>query len=197
MTDALTIICRFDEAVDYESMSEAELSVYRESRDASLLKRIPGETPTVFHARRLRTSEMSQVNALPAVELRYELCFRKALVRVDDLRGPDGSRSTWTRPNPDKPLNDAQIDKFTNAEVQEVGSYIYDWSNVGKGRPAAWQLPATSARALEGLASLRVAQKRASAEASRQSSETAEAVAAAPPAPSPSGGTPGAATATG
>lgn len=195
MTDALTIISRFDEAIDYEAMGDDALAAYRETRDCALLAILHDQKPTVFHARRLRTTEMRDVNAQPADSLRYELAFRKALVRVDHMRASDGSRSAWVRPS-DKPLNDAQVDQFSNADVQEVGSYIVAWSNLGKGRPAAWPLPATSALALEALGSLRAAQKRASAANSRQSSAPAEEPAGRTPGSSPDGATPGAVTAT-
>jgi len=195
-TESLSVVARYDEAIDYESMSDEEQRRYIETRDISLLKAMPGEKPAVFHVRRLRTSEMRNVNAQPNEKLGWEVAFRIALVRGDDIRFTDGSRGAYVRPS-DKMLNDGQLDRFAPADVIEVGSFIVEWSNLGKGRPAVWQLPATSERALAALGSLRAAQKRASAASPRQSSEpAAEAVGAAPPS-SPGGATSGAATATG
>jgi hypothetical protein len=196
MSETHTVVCRYDEAIDYESTPKADQDRYIETRDHACLRYIEGERPALFVVRRLLTSEMREVNAQHIESERNLMAFRKGLMSATDVRFFDGTRGPWLRPSP-KPIRDAELDRFSPADVNEVGSYVVAWSNLGKGRPAAWPLPATSALALEAHASLRVAQKKASAASSPHSSATPRAVLAGTSGSSPDGVTPGAATATG
>ena len=187
------IVCRYDEAIDAEAMTPEDRAAYRDNFDVSLLKFVPGERPAIFFARRLKNSEMEECASQATVAAAHRTAFAFGIMRVSDLRVGD-ERRTWTRSTP-KPLNTAALDDFDFADIQEIGSAIYGRCHLGKGRPAAWPLPATSQRALEALVSRRVAQKMRLAAA--QSSEPAEAAEAAPASNSPGGETLGAATATG
>lgn len=189
---AFEIVCRYDEAIDADAMTPEDKARFRDEFDVSALAFVPGEKPARFFARRLRNSEMEDCAAQPHDPARYRLAFSLALTRAVDLRSGD-ERKTWTRPTP-KPLNEKALDEFDFADIQEVGLAIYARSLLGKGRPAALPLPATSQRALEALVSRRVAQKMK--RAADQSSAPPEAPAEARPS-SPAGATPGAATATG
>ena len=157
--EAFDVICRFDEAIDSEAATEEDKLAFRETFDPKHLRFIEGESPTVFHCRRLKLSEMRAVMSEPDDSSRLFASFARGVVAVDDLR-IEGGRTRWTRPT-DKPLLTDTIDKagFSIAEVQEVGAAIFGRSQLGKGRPAAWPLPGTSRLAIEAIASRRVAQK--------------------------------------
>ncbi len=189
MDESFKIVARYDEAIDAEAMPEEDRLAYRESFDTALLKFLPGEQPTWWYARRLRTSEMRDVLAQPDAAGRYFAAFARGIVRVED-----GGRVTWTRPT-DKPLSDKILDTFDAADVQEIGAAIFGRSHLGKGRPAAWPLPDTSRLAVEALVLRRAAHTRRTA-LSALSRPPAEAPPPATSAPSPAGATPGAATAT-
>jgi len=170
--ESFTVVARYDEAIDAEAMSEDERISYRETFDCSLLKYLSGETPTKWHCRRLRTSEMRDVLSQPHDSGKYEAAFCRGLVRVEGKR-EDGGRTTWTRPT-DKPFTDKVLDTFDSADVQEIGAAIFGRSHLGKGRPAAWPLPATSRLAVGALVSRRVEETRRAA-LSAQNSERAAA----------------------
>lgn len=192
MSESFTVIARYDEAIDAEGMSEDDRISYRETFDTSLLKFLPGEQPTRWHCRRLRTSEMRDVLSQPNDSDKYMAAFARGLVRVEGKRD-DGVRSSWTRPT-DKPLTDKVLDTFDLADVLEVGAAIFGRSHLGKGRPAAWPLPATSRLAVAALVSRRAEEMRRSALSAPSSPPAEEAPAT--PSSSPAGETPGAATAT-
>lgn len=194
MSESFTVVARYDEAIDALAMTSDDRDGYRETFDIALLKYVEGERPTLWHCRRLRVSEMRDVLAQPHDSGKFEASFCRGLVRVDGLR-TEGGRQAWTKPT-DKPLTDKLLDIFDPADVQEVGAAIFGRSHLGKGRPAAWPLPATSRLALEALVLHRAAGMRRS-DRSRQSSERAAEASATPPDVSPDSATSGDATATG
>jgi hypothetical protein len=174
------IICRFDEALDAEAMGERGIREYRETADFSNVKIREGMTPAVFHCRRLRTSEMQSALSYTSEADRYAACFARGVVKADNLYREHG-RESWVRPDSDRPIGTKALDEcFDFADVQEVGSAIYGASLVGKGRPAAWPLPATSRDAVMALAHHLAGQTRALDAQPPQSKNEVD-----PPAPSP------------
>jgi hypothetical protein len=190
MTQNFDIVCRFDEALDPDGQSDEQRLAFPTSWAPADLAFLPGEPPTVFSCRRLAVTEMRQVQAYQPSDQPWE-AFARGVVSVRDLRCEGGSRRSWVRPS-EKPLTPAAIEKagFDIREINEVGMAIIGRSSVGKGRPAVWRLPATSADALEALARHRVAQRARDAARSKEPP-------AATPAPSnaSAGATSGAATA--
>lgn len=157
------IICRFDEALDAEAMGERGVREYRETADITHVKIREGKVPAVFHCRRLRTSEMQAALSYTSEADRYAACFARGVMKADSLYREHG-RESWVRPDGDRPIGSKALDEcFDFADVQEVGSAIYGASLVGKGRPAAWPLPATSQVAVMALAHHLAEQTRASA----------------------------------
>jgi hypothetical protein len=193
VSESFTVVCRYDEAIDAEAMSEDARASYRETFDIAHLRYLDGEKPTLWHCRRLRTSEMVACDREPDEVSRFVAAFARGLVRVDALR-TDGGRTQWTR-STEKPLNEKALDAFDFADVKEIGAAIWGRSQLGKGRPAAWPLPATSQLAVGALVSRRAAQMRRSAAASAPSSGSP--VAAPTPDAAPVSETSGPATATG
>lgn len=177
--ESFTVVCRYDEAIDAEAMTSDERDHYRETGDMSALKFLDGERPALWHCRRLRTSEMREVYAAPNDSARYEAAFARGLVKVENMRVGD-SRQTLGRPS-DKPLNDKALDMYDPADVLEVGAAIYGRSILGKGRPAAWPLPATSRLAVAALVYRRVARAQTSAASSATNRPPAVEAVEAPP----------------
>lgn len=191
--ESFKVVCRYDEALDAEAMTSDERDRFRETGDVDALKYLDGEQPTVWHCRRLRTSEMRDVHSQSTDAGRYEAAFARGLMRVEGKR-VDGGRESWTRPVEGKPLNDRALDGFDPADVLEVGAAIYGRSVLGKGRPAAWPQPATSRLAVAALVFRRVEARTIAERTSARSSAPAEG--AAPTPSSPASETSGPATVT-
>lgn len=159
------IVCRYDEALDALAMGEEGIARYRESADFSAVKIREGMTPTIFHCRRLRVSEMQAVRSCTSDAAAYTAAFARGVEKVEALRildeDDDRKRREWVRPDPSRPLSMSEIDEvFSAGDVFEVGSAIMGRSILGKGRPAAWPLPATSHIAVQGLVHRLAAQTR-------------------------------------
>lgn len=191
--ESFTVVCRYDEAIDAEAMTSDDRDRFRETGDVAALKFLDGERPTIWHCRRLRTSEMRDVHSASGDAGKYEAAFCRGLMRVESKR-VDGGREQWTRPVEGKPLNDRALDTFDPADVLEVGAAIYGRSVLGKGRPAAWPQPATSRLAVAALVYRRVEARTSAERLSAQSSEQAAEGVAGPN--SPASATSGPATAT-
>lgn len=154
------IVCRYDPALDPLAMGPEGVFNYRETGDISLAKFREGMTPTVFHCRRLTVSEMQSVKSAADTDSAYVAAFCRGIMRVEALRPLDPSeedekadrRTTWTRPDAERPVTARELDvSFSAGDVFEVGALIYGRSILGKGRPAAWPLPATSRLAVAAL----------------------------------------------
>lgn len=182
MSIAFKTICRFDEALDAEAMGPDGVRAYRETGDESKVKLRDGMTPTVFHCRRLKVSEMQTVLGHVTEADRFAAAFARGITRCEDLRTESGGRTDWTRPDSERPVAQAVIDQmFDAAEVQEVGAAIFGRSLLGKGRPATWPLPATSRYAVEALVFHLAEQTRRRVAGSHQSSGEADQTAPATP----------------
>lgn len=154
------VICRFDEAIDDrdESMSEEARRDFIRTGDVTLLKFFDGKEPTRFYCRRLKSSEMQTVLSHHSEADRFAAAFARGVTKADGLYTESGSRRSFVRNDLDRPVAPRVIDEtFDAGQVQEVGAAIYSRSILGKGKPAAWPLPATSRDAMVGLASHRAA----------------------------------------
>lgn len=166
--ESFDVVCRFDEAIDAENSDRQR---FRETLDMRWLKFLPGDQPTVYHCRRLTSSEMREVARNPDDVTRYSSAFALGVTRVDAMRIPVGEgealtfdRRNWVKTIPsEKHLNDKALNEFDFAEIQEVGGAIWGRCHLGKGRPAAWPLPATSQHAIAALVSHRAERMRRSA----------------------------------
>lgn len=168
------VICRFDPAIDTESMTKDEVRRFADTGDVSLLKFFEGTQPTTFHCRRLKVSEMQAVKATNSEADMFVAAFQRGLQNVDNLLDDNGENPRrWSRPDAERPISMREVEAaFSPGEVLEVGAAIYGRSVLGKGRPAAWPQPDTSALAVAALAHQRAAQRRASADLSAPSSES-------------------------
>lgn len=170
------VVCRFDPAIDTESMTQEEVRAFRDTGDVALLKFYEGQQPTTFYCRRLRVSEMQSVKATNSETDMFVAAFQRGLLSVENLRDEDGNVRKWSRPDAERPITMREVEAaFDAGEVFEVGSLIYGRSILGKGKPAAWPQPDTSALAVAALARLRAEQKRAAAALSAQSNESPKA----------------------
>lgn len=170
------VVCRFDPAIDAEAMSQDDVRRFRDTGDVALLRYLEGEQPTVFYCRRLRVSEMQSVKATNSEADTFVASFQRGLLSVENLLDDDGNARKWSRPDADRPISMREVEAaFSAGEVMEVGAAIYGRSILGKGRPAAWPQPDTSALAVAALAHQRAAQKRAAAAHSAPSSESPKA----------------------
>ena len=179
------VICRFDEALDAMAMGKEAVERFRETGDPSVAKFLEGARPAVFFCRRLKVSEMQAVRGYPTEAEQLTAAFARGLIRCEDLYMENGERRNWERPDQTRPVAPSSIDEvFDFGTVQEVGAAIYGRSILGKGRPAAWPLPATSSAAVGALVFHRVEQMRARDASSAQSkSEVGQEATA--PGPSP------------
>jgi hypothetical protein len=176
MSHAFKIIPRFDPAIDAMAMGPEDVAAYRDTGDVALVKLRDGETPTVYHCRGLRVSEMQSARASTVEADVYTAAFARGVMRVEGLRSDDGSRRVWVRPDADRPVSAREIDQvFSAGDVFEVGAAIYGRSILGKGRPAAWPQPATSRLAVEALVRQLAAQTREQDAPSAPSKSGAEA----------------------
>lgn len=177
--ETFEVVCRYDEAIDAESVSPADREKYRNTGDTKLLKFTDGEAPARFHCRRLRASEMQAVREQTSEPAMFAAAFSRGLQRATGVRQWEGGkrvRKDWVRPTDRKLITTAELDQFFDfGDIQEVGASIYGRSVLGEGRPAAWPLPATSRLAVEGLVSHRVAEIVARAVNSPPSKSEAEA----------------------
>ena len=171
-TTGFRVVCRFDPSIDVDAMTREEVRQFTETGDVSLLKFIDREQPAVFHCRRLRVSEMQAVKAGTSEADVFVAAFQRGLLRAENLLTEDGGRRSWERPDAERPITMREVEAvFDAGEVLEVGAAIYGRSILGKGRPAAWPQPDTSALAVAAVAHQRAARKRASAANSQQSNE--------------------------
>lgn len=184
MKTGFKIICRFDEAIDADAMSTEAIRAFRDTGEISHLRFVEDVRPTVFHCRRLKISEMQSVQSNTSDADIFVGAFLRGVVRVDDLRREDGGRMSWERPDETRAVTMKEAEeRFDPGEVMEVGAAIYARSILGKGRPAAWPQPATSALAVGALARHRAEQKMASVVSSARSKDDP----AAPQAETPGG----------
>lgn len=175
MDTGFRVICRFDPALDPESMGPDAVRVFRETGDPAVAKFVDGGTPAVFHCRRLKVSEMQAVHGYTSEADRFTAAFARGLIRCESLYREDGSRQGWERPDPERPVAQSAIDaSFDFGTVQEVGAAIYGRSVLGKGRPAAWPLPDTSRSAVGALA-FHLAERMRERDAASQPSKSAAA----------------------
>lgn len=170
------VVRRFDPAIDPQA---SDWQAFIRTGDVSTLAFFDGETPTRFTCRRLRRSEVHEVQRLPTDADRYEAAFARGVMRIEGLRIESG-RTSWVRPDrktrdgAEVPLSTRELDAFAEADVLEVGAAVLARSLCDPFSPVFWPAPDTSLHALKVLEFHRAAQTRAQASSSPQSNPPVE-----------------------
>lgn len=147
------VVCPFDPAIDKDS----DVIKYAETRDMALLASRAGETMTVFHIRRLSQSRMLTLMAQSDVEdTRHAIAFMSSVIKVENLRMPDGSVSpAWVpswfgneQPNKSEMMKEHELELFALDEIIDIGSVAYQRAFLRNGRPVCFLPPQSSAIAL-------------------------------------------------
>lgn len=178
-TEPFKQICWTDPAIDF---TRGDPAAYYSTRDVKHLAILDGERAAVFHCRPLTRPEIREVRNETELADRYEEAFRRGLVKVTNLlRVSDGTRRDWTRPDDgsgkEKPIPDAALADFDEAEIQEIGMVIVRRSFLTKRSGGHYPLPAICQDALRANTPRRVEPTSASS-----SSAQAKPEAEAPPA---------------
>lgn len=148
------VVTPFDPAIDDGACKVAE---YFETRDMALLKFHPAQSPTVFHVKRLPVSRvLSIMQHGTSEENRAALAFMSGVVRVDNLRMPDGSlhhqwTPEWCRPASQataQAMTDDELNQFALDEIIDIGSVVIARANLRHGRSPCFVPPQSSALAL-------------------------------------------------
>lgn len=176
-TNPFQVVCVSDPAIDFE---RGDPGTYAASRsDLSKLVYHEGERPAVFHCRVLTRAEIREVNnkgATPeTLALRLEACFARGLLRVENLRHPDGTQRDWVRNGDDsgkaKPLSDSALSYFDESEIQEIGMVIMSKSFLAKSSGGYYPLPDISRHAVAANTLRRAERIRAMATSESSKSE--------------------------
>lgn len=141
------VVRLFDTAVrwtDGPSASGTDARAYAASRDFELVKAVEGQRPMVFHTRRLRRSQIRDIECMSADPFKRESAFA---VGVDMVDMPDGqvmrpARERWT---------DDELDRFDFVDIEDIGSVVLARSRLPFGSPASFAAPPSSAVALAAL----------------------------------------------
>jgi len=177
--DTFPVVRIFDAAIDHAA---SDLAAYAHERDVSKLAFLEGQTPTIFYVRTLTLSERREVRNKATDGDRYEAAFARGLVRVASLQYPDGGVRDWVRNDgaKPKPLGDAALEYFSEADVQEIGLVVLARSFLPRGSAVSLPLPATSQHALTALFLHRAGQTKDSASSDATRHEVAAPLPAAP-----------------
>lgn len=147
------VVCPFDPAIDAES----DVIKYAELRDMDLLKVRGGETMTIFHIRRLTQSRVLTLMSQSDVEeTRHAIAFMSSVVKVQNLRMPDGSTNhawvpSWLSASGETKseiMKDHEMELFAIDEILDIGSVAYQRAFLRHGRPVCFLPPQSSAIAL-------------------------------------------------
>lgn len=146
-----------DPAIDTERMPIETMLKYIETRDEKLILPFvrPGGQPTWFHIReiprRLMTRFVQSASAVPS--MRNEHAFRAGVSLVENLHQDDGPfLVSWEPPKTSDDVidEDALEQRFSPAEVEEVGAVIWNHSFLARRMRRTYQLPHSSREILSG-----------------------------------------------
>jgi len=131
-TPRFKVVCSFDPALDYESMTVSEMTDYLRNRDFSTIEPHlkSGERPTIYHVKQVpHTLWQSYVMAGTEGE-RPMRAFRCGVERVENLHQEDGPSVTWAARHNGRPhvMTDEELEKFAPSEAEEIGEVIYTHS---------------------------------------------------------------------
>lgn len=150
--ESQVVISVLDPAIDTESMTVDEMMKYAETRDVSKIRIKAGAKPTRYHTREIRHDVMeSYVMAAGTDAERYRRAFLCGVVKVENLLQRDGSiLPDWTPTNIGKlaAMPDADAERFSAAERQEIGLVVFDRSFLAPRTVLAYRLPPTLPRFL-------------------------------------------------
>lgn len=147
MSDRFKLVSVLDEAINTEGMLISEMREYQETRDHSLIERhiLPGKKPTIFHCREVpRRVWGGFVQAGISESDRYARAFLCGVVEVENLRQDDGRVLDSWRPHGRTEmsmLDDADLERFTPSDVEEIGAAIYMRSFLGRRIGRGYRLP--------------------------------------------------------
>lgn len=138
--DKLEIVRAYDPAIDLEATGAlagtANWQEFIATRDPNLLTFVEGETPVRFFTRTLTLKERRDLRHKTTVSDQCERAFALCVLRVENLPFPDGSRRSWSRQNPNKPISDDELEElFSEDDVQHVGNVVWHHSFFARDRP--------------------------------------------------------------
>ncbi len=154
-TKGLKAVCMFDPAVA-AAVPQDELIAYARSRKYDDIKHYikKGSEPPFYHYRLLSRSVMDRfVDTQPSDEGKAVAAFQYGLTRVDMKRENDGVRVNWAptgktgTPDGEIPtLTDREMgpDVFSRIEQVEIGTVIYNASNLPQWIERGYPVPGSS-----------------------------------------------------
>lgn len=158
------IVSVLDPAIDTENMPMETMQRYIETRDEKLITPYirPGGLPTWFHIREIPRRLMTRfVQSAAGVEsMRNDHAFRAGVVLVENVHQEDGPHLvSWKPPRTKDDVlpEDVVEQRFSPAEVDEVGCVIWHHSFLARKMRRTFPLPHTSLEALSARVFLRVA----------------------------------------
>lgn len=155
--DTFEVVRAYDPAIDLEAtgalVGTDNWNEFLATRDPSLLTFTEGESPMRFHCRALTLKERRELRHKQTLSDQCERAFALAVLRVDGLIYPDGSKRSWTRAHANKPISDDELEElFSEDDVQHVGNVIYQLSFLAKDRPRYVPLRGSCLDALTAVA---------------------------------------------
>lgn len=145
--DPFPAVSLFDEAID---LAQTDIQTYRDTRDLSLVRFLPGATPVTYYLRRIpRHLVIGYIQAAPEHE-RPMRAFMVGVERVEGLPADDGRtvRTTWSPSRkeqlitgPMSFMDAVELEMFEPAVIEELGSLAFQRSFLARKNAATWPLP--------------------------------------------------------
>ncbi len=135
----------FDPAVrwsDGPAEGMTDVRAYARERDFSAIVTAPGDRAVVYHTKRLRASQMRDVEGYSAEPSKRWLAFQVgvSVIETRDGKVVSPSRGAWTD-------SEMEAHGVEFADVEDIGSVILQRSRLPKDLPASFVAPPSSARA--------------------------------------------------
>lgn len=142
--ETYTLISVNDPAVDTTKITIEKMLEYINDRDESIIANAidPAQPPARFTCREVPRKFWSRFVMEGRCESdNVERAFRAGVRSVVNLMGDDGVRNEERWDVPDEIMAIESVDRFTPAQVQEIGSVIYQRSFLGHSIKRDWLLP--------------------------------------------------------
>lgn len=149
-------ILSFDPAICVE---KSELAKYMTDGncDPKHLVFLEGSKPMIWHLKKLTREEIKTVRNAGSSSDSCEAAFKRGLVKVENLRMPNGEIKDWYKQDDKSIIIDKVIEAyFSESQVQEIGAIIWQKSVLMVGSTAPYVLPPTSGLEVKGLLRLSV-----------------------------------------
>lgn len=159
LVSPIRAVCTLDPAIDF---TDLDLSAYIATRDASMVRELPGRSLVWYVVQPLSADAFFMVEGASNAGLKIRTAFGWGVVAIESLRpgermepqqrvkGPDGrSRGAWSSSEL------AEIAETVGMRaIIEIGSLIYERALLGKaaGGTEPYSLPQSSQHALEMIA---------------------------------------------